>query len=314
MIQFTPLINNKKAFALSIVLWIVAALLVGVAALTVFSKDSVKLSKELNNKLQTQLKAEDILEGLIFYITTSDYNNNSLISQTILNFPYKFPNAIIVDNRWYNLDKNTKIRLQDTSSLINTITYSGERISAIATTNEQTQLRYIINDSIKDWIDKDDFVELNGAEGSSYELQKELSFKIRNSSAIQDPQEFRLINGIDTMNDILWNNLKDKLYYGRSTLVNLTLIDKRYLSYLLNISESYAQTLINIRKDDIGEYIKIISMLQKFDDEFMGFSLSHQFKIEIQVTLGNATSILKTIIDFKQTQNQQYTIIEYSIK
>ena len=314
MIQFTPLINNKKAFALSIVLWIVAALLVGVAALTVFSKDSVKLSKELNNKLQTQLKAEDILEGLIFYITTSDYNNNSLISQTILNFPYKFPNAIIVDNRWYNLDKNTKIRLQDTSSLINTITYRGERISAIATTNEQTQLRYIINDSIKDWIDKDDFVELNGAEGSSYELQKELSFKIRNSSAIQDPQEFRLINGIDTMNDILWNNLKDKLYYGRSTLVNLTLIDKRYLSYLLNISESYAQTLINIRKDDIGEYIKIISMLQKFDDEFMGFSLSHQFKIEIQVTLGNATSILKTIIDFKQTQNQQYTIIEYSIK
>ncbi|MEA2019441.1 MAG: type II secretion system protein GspK [Campylobacterota bacterium] len=310
MVQFIPMNMNKKAFALSIVLWIVAALLVGVAALTVFSKDSVHLSEKLNNKLLTQLKVENILESLKFYIITADYDNNSLINKTLISFPKK----LIVDGRWYNIDKTTKISIHDTSGLLNIRTYPTKYIASMITTDKQKQIRYTIIDSIADWRDKNHIVELNGAEQSTYKLKKGLKYKVRNTMAIQDVEELKLIHGIDKLEQKQWNKFKKYLYYGRTSSINLALLDKKNISFLLGISQSYAQTLVNIRKDDINEFKQIISKLPKYNDDLMSFGLSKQFRIEIQATINNAKTILTTIIDFKQARNKQYTTIEYMIK
>ncbi len=311
--QYLQAINNKKAFALSIVLWIVAALLMGVASLTIFSKDSMQLSEGLNNKIQTQLKVEEVLEVLKFYIITADYNNNFLINETILNIPYKFPKKIVLDNRWYYVNENIRIRILDTSALINTFG-SIQSIANIATNQLQNQLKYRIEDSIKDWKDTDSIVELNGAESSTYEFKKEVNFKIRNNSDIQDPQEFKLIHGIDSLSDLQWKYLKSKLYNGRQLSPSLLFVDKIYLAYLLDISDSYAKTLIDIRKKDINEFINIVSKLNKFVSGDIHLYISKQLKIEIQTTIVDATTILNTIIDFKPSEYKQYTTILYTIK
>jgi hypothetical protein len=258
--------------------------------------------------------AEDVLEAIKFYAITADYDNNSLINNSLNNFRYKFPEKIVVDSRWYQLDENISIRLQDTSALLNVLKPSVKRIAELATTNEQRQLRYVIADSIKDWIDKDNFVQLNGAESSIYELQKNVEFKIRNNPDIQNIQELRLINGIDLLNEKQWEDLKEKLYFGNGAIPNLSLIDAQYLAYLLNISDSYAETLINIRENDLQKFVEVARKLNGYNDDLMGFYLSRQYKIQIRVSIGNAATQLNTIIDFKKSKQSLYTVISYNMK
>ena len=303
--------TTKKGFILSIVLWIVVVILLGITTIAFFSKDVLTLSNGLKNKLETQMVSEDILELLKYHITTSDYDHISIISNNNVYSKYKFPTKLILDNRWYSITKDIRIRIQDTSSLANIITNSPKTLATLATNDSQRQLFYTIKDSLKDWKDKDNVVSLNGAELSTYQLHKEGDFKPRNNGAIQDTNELRLINGIDTLSHKQWESFKKRIYYGNPSLVNLSLVDKRYLSYLLRIREDDAQTLIDIREKDMTSFIKKIVPLKIFDYDYMSFSLSRQLMIEIEVTKDNAKTILKSTILFKPKQNKQYTTIDY---
>lgn len=306
--------TNKNAFVLSIVLWIVAAILIGITAISIFSRDSITLSKELNYKLKTRLRSQDILEVIKYYVLTANYDNISLINQDFTNFTYKIPSRIILDGRWYAIDKFSKISLQDTASMVNVLTYPAQIIAALATTNQQKPLSYTIEDSIKDWRDKDNFTRLNGAENSTYTTQKNKKFKARNADAIQDKAELRLINGIDKLSKKQWNKLKERIYFGRSSGVDLALIDAKYLAYLLDISDSYAKTLIELRQEDINKFIKQVSNLKKFEYGLMGFSIAHQYKIKIITKIGDATTQIQTLIDFNPTIKKIFTMENYEIQ
>lgn len=296
--------SSKKAFVLSIVLWIVAALLFGGVTLALLSKDTLLLSRGVKDKLQTRLIAEDIFELFKLYVVTANYDNNSLINDNLNNLKYKFPNRLIVDNRWYALAKNIQIRVQDTSSLLNAFKTPSSIIASLA--SSQRQERYVIDDSLTDWRDKDNIVSLNGAEASRYKQ----GF-IRNSNSIQSSTELKLINGINSLSNENWNSLKKRLYYGDGNIVNLALVDSKYLSIILKINESYAEALVKMREQDMQKYILLVNKMKTFDEENMGFFLSKQFRIEIKVTLGEAISRLQCIISFQDLKNKQYSIIKY---
>ena len=312
MMRYIPL--NKKAFALSITLWIVAALLFAIATLATLSKDSFYLTKGLNDKLKTQLIAEDVLESLKFYVLTANFDSASFKTAIFDDFKYKFPHQIVADNRWYIIDENISLRVQDTSNMLNVMKTSPVTIANLATNSEQRQLRYVIEDSINDWKDKDNIVSLNGAESSKYELQANLKYKIRNSVAIQNEEELRLINGISAIEEQKWKILKTKLYYGEGNIANLALVDANYLGFLLNINESQANALIQTRKTNMAKFIKLAYQSKEFNEEHMAFVLSKQLKIEIRVNAQNATSIILTLIDFQLKRNHVYSIIKYKIK
>jgi len=306
--------GSKKGFVLAIVLWIVAAILLGITTIAIFSKDTVSLSQSLQDKLVTRMESQDVLEGLKFYIITANFDNISFINSNLKDFTYNFPDRLISDGRWYNLNDTVKIKLLDTSSLLNIVTADPNLIAAIAAKNLQNQLKYSIADSIKDWRDKDNFMHLNGAENSTYELKKKVAYKIRNNRGIQDVEEMRLINGIDSLTIPQWNAFKGKLYYGFSAgITNLDLIDVKYLAYILNFSEADAQILVDIRSKDLQKFMNIVYALPQYNDQYMGFYLTRQIKIEIQVTKNKAKSILKTMIYFKPTKDRQYTTVTYAI-
>lgn len=303
--------STKKGFVLSIVLWIVVVLLLGTTTLALFSKDTIGLSSSLKDKLETTITSQDVLNMLIYHIETSSYDNISLLSDKPLQIPYKMPKRLVLDNRWYHITKNIKIRLQDTSALINTIIYDPKLIAVLATDDFQNQLQHTIKDSIKDWIDEDNFISLNGAEISTYKLSKKKSFKARNTRAIQSPEELRLINGIDSLTKDAWKALKNRLYYADGVTPNLCLVDAKHLAYLVKINKSQAEALVNIRKNNLDMFIKQVSALDGFRAEQMGFHLSKQIIIEIEVTKNKSKSILKTIIQFQPTKYKQYTTIKY---
>lgn len=299
---------HKKAFVLSIVLWIVAALLFGIATLGSLSKDTRFLTEAVNDKLKTQITAEDILEYIKFYILTADYDNNSFKNDSLGNGFYKFPKKIVVDNRWYSINKDIKIRIYDTSAMLNVMKTSYATIANVLTDSSQRQLRFVISDSIKDWRDDDDVVSLNGAENSRYEMKQGVGFKIRNGNDIQSVDELRLINGIDTISEKKWLLFKNMFYYGRANIVNLTLINSKYLSNLLKINRSEADSLISLRSKNLAKYITLVNQYKNYDDDYMGFYLSKQLKIEIEVAKGSAKSVIKCLIDFKPTEQKLYTV------
>lgn len=306
-------IMKKKAFILSIVLWIVAALLFGTVALATLSKDTLFLTRGLNDKLYSELIAEDILEILKFYITTAEHDYISYKNSLLKDINYNLPDRLIADGRLYELGKNIKIRLHNTSGMVNILNPNAKLIASLATTKTQRQERYTIEDSINDWVDSDNAVSLNGAEQSRYDANQDVNYKVRNSQAIQSIYEFKLIKGIKDLSVNEWNELKNRFYFGNSSVVNLAIVDAKFLSSVLNINLSKALDYIKLREDNLDKYMKLISSEKSFNEDTMGFYMSKQLKIEIDVVHGNARSILKTIIDFDQTKDLLYSTQHYEL-
>ena len=298
--------SYKKAFAFSITMWIIAALLLATVVILRFAKDEVGLSEGLNNKLQTTLIAESILESLKFYVPTANYTSTSLKNELLLNTKYPLPSEIIVDGREYHITKDINISLRDTSSMFN-IRYEPALSVAYALTNKNSEdLVPILKDSLDDWRDKDDLPRVNGAEQSSYK-----TVVVRDTKAIQDIHELKLIKGFDK---ISIETIKKNCYYGRGSSSNLMLIkNRRYLSYLLGTDESFMQSMLELRQNEPLKFQKNLNTLPGYNDEYMGLWLSKQFLIHIKVKKERAQTDITAIISFKAVKNRPYITVSYSL-
>ena len=303
--------RSRGAFALSIVLWIVAALLLGIAFIVNVSKENLILTKELHNKLDARLEAESVLEALKYIVLTSNYDNNSLLLNA--NTPYKFPKKIILDGRKYKLSNEISISLQDASSMLNVIYPNRNLIASFLTINNERELLYTIKDSIKDWEDKDNIVSLNGAESSFYNLKKGLNFRPRNSAALQSVNELRLINGINSISEKRWKSLKKYFYFGSSATVNLTLLDSTYLGKLLKLDFIDAKILHRYEMNDIKKFMEYARKNKNFDEDSMSFALSFKIKIDIIVKNHTSVSRLHAFIDFKSMSKNALSVEKFEI-
>ena len=168
--------QSKKGFALSIVLWIVAALLFGIATIASYSKSSQNITSQLISKLETQLIANDILEYTKFYIMTADFDFISFHTNLLANTKYNFPSRLIVDNRWYLVSKNVKLRLLDLTGAINVNKTSPDLIAKYVALESGKNIKNKLLDTLLDWKDKDNAMRLNGAEINSYRVKKNKTY------------------------------------------------------------------------------------------------------------------------------------------
>jgi len=295
--------RGKKAFAFSFSMWIIASLLFATVIILRFAKEEVKLSTALKDKTESNLIASNILEFLKFYVPTANSEyitlENSLLEGKT---PYKFPSQLRVDGREYNLSKSISLSVKDTSGLENVMYSSASLISKLLSSDRTTQA--ILKDSLKDWRDEDNIARVNGAEQNSYE-----KVVVRDNGAIQDVDELQTINGF---NQLPLDRIKEYLYYGRGSGLNMLLIEnKSYLALLLNISEEEAQNLLEIKKESIKRFRKALEQIEGYNDEYMGFYMSKQFLVNIVAVKGEAMSSISTIISFKQLSNRPYMTIEY---
>jgi len=301
---------KKKAFAFSITMWIIASLLFATVVILRFAKDEVHLSIGLNNKLQTQMRAESILEALKFYIPTADYTSISLKSNLLSELIYPFPSEIIADGREYNLTEEITLSLKDTSAMLNVMYTPSEIIAKALSSRKNEELSYVLKDSLEDWRDIDTMAKINGAEQNTYRTLGQ-KIAVRNTKAIQSIYELKLIYGYK---DVDFKDIKSNLYYGQGSSINLMLIsNKRYLAFLLGVDENFILKMLELRKVDPLLFIKNLDTLPKYDDESMGFGLSKQFLISIKVRKGRAMSVLNTIISFNELNDKPYITVSYSI-
>jgi general secretion pathway protein K len=302
--------QTQKAFAFSITLWIIASLLFATVVILRFAKDEVNLSRGLNSKLQTQMIAQSVFDALKFYIPTADHTFISLKNPLLEDIKYPFPPEIVVDGREYNLSKEVSISLKDTSALLNVMYASSRNIANGLLSNNNESLIATLTDSLDDWRDEDDIRRANGAEQNSY-LSLGKKKVVRNLKSIQDIHELKLIKGFE---QISLNQIESTLYYGRSSFLNLMLIENtHYLATLLEVDKRTISNLLALRKENSKKYIKNIMRLEHYDDNYMGFRLSKQFMVQITVKISEAKSVLNATISFKKFKNRPYMTISYTI-
>lgn len=305
----------KKAFALSIVLWIVAALLLGVTTLSIFTKDALGLSKGISEKLNSRIVAENVLEMLKFYILTARNDQRAFYNGHLQGLQYTFPTSIVVDNRWYSITKNIRFRISDNANKMSLSSISPELVSNLLMNDVSRQERFILKDSLKDWLDKDNIPTLNGAEQSQYKLKKGLNYNVRNGNAIQNIQELRLIYGFKTLNKQQWKILEENFCIGNSGRVNLTYVSEEYLQALLRIDEETAKALVKYREESYEKYEEIITNMKSYDDESMGFFISKNLFIEIEVKSIRARTTLEVQLDIKNyLKRNSQRILHYIIR
>lgn len=297
-------ISYKKAFAFSITMWIIASLLFATVVILRFSKDELGLSRGLNNKLQTQLMAQSLLESLKFYVPTADYTSTALKNNLLLDTAYPLPSEMIVDGREYNITKNLSISLRDSSSMLNIKFTSSELVAYALTSKNREDLVSILKDSLEDWRDTDTFARVNGAEQSYYN-----ALTVRNSRAIQDIHELKLIQGFDKIG---LETIKENFYYGRGSSPNLMLMNnRRYLAHLLQTDESFMENMLELRQNEPLKFTKNLYHLPGYNDDYMGAWLSRQFLIRIRAKKERAETIITAMISFKPVSDRPYITVSF---
>ena len=305
------MMKSNRGFALSIVLWIVFIIMLSVAILLNFAKDNAKITTELNNKLLAQIQAQSLLEELKYYIMMSDHDNSSLINNRPLSH-YNLPQRLYLDNRKYQLTKEITLQLYDTSSMINLL-YTPSTYMAYALTDfTQRQKRFILQNALDDWRDKDNIVRLNGAENATYQHKQHKKFHIRNMDAVQDIAELHLIRGYQSIDEKRWKEFSKKAYVGPGTPINLLFSNTAELSALLKITPSQARSLIHTRKRNPELFQRLVEAEESFRDDMHTFSISSQFMITINVDHGKAHTEIKTVINFKTSTHRPYTVITFT--
>lgn len=295
----------RRAYALSVILWIVA----GMGAITIFlailSKDIIGISSKLEDKLISRLKAEETVDLLIFYATTGDFYLNTMTNKIVED--YNLSDKLYTDNN-DTIFNNVNIKIQDTAGLYNVLFLKNEMIAK----ELDSEKYYTIKDSILDWIDKNNFQKLNGAEEDYYRHLSEDSYKPRDDLSIQSVEELALIKGIEEKQ---LDKIKHLFYYGRGSKLNLMTMNRKSLSLLLDITPSFMDELINLRQSEPLAFINSINQLDNKlmeDYDSYGFTPSRIIKVNIISSYKGAKTEIEAILDFKMRQERAY-IFNYKI-
>lgn len=306
--------RTRRAFALSIVLWIVAILMLGVAFFLAFAKDEVKLSAALSDKLQTQLHAQSILELTKYYLMAATIKPNYLEFDLQTN-EYRFPQQLFLDASEYNLSQNAKISIEDISGHLNLNLLSGNFIAKYLTQSIFTGEISQIQDSFDDWVDKDMIVRFRGAEKMNYE-SNDVAYLPRDYKGLQSFEELLLIEGVQsTISQERLDALRERFIYADNYQWNIYHIDALTMHLLLDIDLDDATSLIALRHDPLTYRQKLKEFPNYDSDNFMIFP-SGQYNITIEVHQNGARSVLQTQLHYEIDSDEQedvFKILSYRL-
>ena len=162
----------RRGYALSIILWIVAAMGSAAMLLAYFARDTVRTASQLEEKLEAQIRAESLLEEIAFYAATGRFGSNYVENGT---YETGLPEKLYLDGRTMPFSEESHVIMQDTGGMVNLLYPNGELIAALLGSDNPK----IIEESIADWTDANDFHRLNGAEEEYYRTQHRARFAPR---------------------------------------------------------------------------------------------------------------------------------------
>ncbi|MBN2895212.1 MAG: general secretion pathway protein GspK [Campylobacterales bacterium] len=290
----------RRAYAMSVVLWIVAAMSAVTMLLATHAKQSIEAAEMLQMKLIAQLEAESILEELNFYAATGRFTLNAVHNSA---FQTALPSTLFLDGRNMTLDSDTNITLQDTASML-TLLYPNSRVAAALSDSPSAP---IMDQSLQDWMDTDEFHHLNGAESTYYRQQRDSAFHARNRRGIQSAEELMLIKGFDTLADDQKEHLRTHFAYAPPSAYNLATADPLFLQALLGTTPATAQALIADRNHDINVFLSRVHAMSAFNPDLHFTSPSGSYRVRMTHLHDQAISRIDAVIGAKPHQHRCIT-------
>ncbi len=297
--------TKKNAFVLSLVLWIVAAMMLLALLFVRLAKEESNIYRQMHHKLTVELASESLFEKLSFYVATGTFSET-----TVQNKVDGLPPKISLDKRDYNtsFQKSTcYYSLLDHSALFN-LRNMGTLQQAQRFIEQNSKIHYPLAPIYLDWIDPDDLTRLNGAEKSDYLLDG-YNYTPDNFVSFQHPDSIFLLkdfNNIDkNSTDIIKKHFTT---YGRSS-VNIYLLDQKMLkAFFPQLNNAEIEKLFLSKESDPKEYYEKFSFLPY---EGYGKYPSKVVSFHIDCKKENANSKLDVVIDFHVNKEKSWTILLY---
>jgi hypothetical protein len=288
-------INFKKGFSLSITLFIAVILLSVSSYFLYLSKERIINSKKLVIKLNTFIKAKDYFEKIKYYLGTGKYENFYVMNSSIKGLPIK----LRLDSYEYRID-DVMFSLQDSSGLVNMFVIDVDMLNKMFRANSK---RSILINSLLDWLDKDSFQRIGGAEYSWYKIHG-YSYGPRNKN---------FIAYLDELIDIRdWSSLfyKYKIFltFNRGSNYNYMVMPPFLLKIRYGFTDEQIKKIFLLKNkykiDELLDFFYKNKHYYNYDIDMP--YLSRVVKIRVISTEENISSILEGVIDFKNDINLYY--------
>lgn len=247
--------TDSKGFALLLVMWIIAILMVIVLSFSFTTRVETSSTMQFKDMTEKKFIAEAGLQRAIFEIFYFMYKNGSLSGGAQGNLIVDETDTWRTDGRYYEgkikdgtyfvsiIDEQGKIDLNTAPEMVLKNLFKNMGVD--------DQEADSIVDSIMDWKDADDLHRLNGAE-SDYYMSLPRPYKAKNAN-FDTVEELLLVKGINA--DILFGTKQKKgiinylTVHSRQRVINVNSAPKEVLMAIPGMTEEIADSIIEYRKE-----------------------------------------------------------------
>lgn len=228
----------EEGFILVLTLWVLVIVTIVVGYFAERVARSVELAQQARQNIQSAIDLSDTRAEILYRLGTTSITAYGLGNQF---------QAIALDNRPYRSGKFSMVRLQDNRGLLN-LNLAGDdrirRILGILGIPADRHGRMI--DTLRDYIDDDDLVRLNGAEKDDYL-----------AAGLAPPGNNRLITPWEAQKIIAWSDNKELWESGQLAALTTTSLSAginpntapwQVLATLPGVTDSVAQAIIAQRQ------------------------------------------------------------------
>jgi general secretion pathway protein K len=272
------------------------------------SKNINSMIETYRNKLTAKMNAESALQIMDYIGATQAPDCLSFKLQDTVLSQFADNGTLKIGGEPTTL-LNTEIYITDTAASFSPMSFNENLFIRLLSLKGYNRSRLsIINDSIADWKDSDDLSHLNGAEKSFY--NNNFKYVPRNSSAIQHPDELKLIQGL---NDNVSARIIDSYFtYSPLGVINICSADPYFIGALFNLTGSQTQevaSLIKHNKSISIQEILSISGNNDYDIELVTQFSSRVLRIKAVSKVGEAKEISENTVNFRGNTDSPFTVL-----
>jgi general secretion pathway protein K len=239
----------------------------------------------INQTVRSQLYTVGYMKSAFELNLLLENSEATLLQALLTNKTYKNINDDSpLIQRWnfhgepFMLDDNTKVTIQDLSSLIslNTINKKMARALFAELGHSGHEVRTFL-DSLTDWIDKDDLKRLNGAENDYYHFSRQVGPR---NAYLQTLEEVENIKQGRILSKAQWHRYFTTNVSSRFNPLNSPpLILKAFVNY----DASYEE-VIKLRNEGVLTALDFFLATSIDEDEYISFSAGKKFRVTLEVT------------------------------
>jgi len=232
-----------------------------------------------------------------------------IINHQLHEYLPNFPKRLFIDSKKMLWD-NTSIVLQDTSGLIDIEDVKAVVNYVCSQDDELKDKKDIIQASIDDWLDRDSFSTLNGAEDAFY---KKYAYQARNYGYFSSVDELFLLRGMTDLNWTVQEKLLSSFVLSNRKTRNILILKKDMLQSIYNISQSDILQLQKAKEMSFTHFISLFDTLYKenYDFEGDGASPSQIMRVKIVSSDKNISKEIEFLIDFSLYNQKAFAILNY---